>query len=44
MAKLAEKLLELVGDEIPSDGKKAKPSLLSELGTLFQPKPKAAKK
>jgi len=45
LAKITERLLQLVSDEIPpDDGKKAKPALMDELKSLFQPKAKIAKK
>jgi len=44
LAQIAGKLLELVNDDVPIDGKKAKSSLMDELASLFQPKAKIAKK
>jgi pilus assembly protein CpaE len=44
LANLSVKLLEAVSDDIPAEGKKAKPSLMDELGGLFQSKPKKPKK
>jgi pilus assembly protein CpaE len=45
LAKITEKLLELISDEIPGgEAKKAKPSLMEELSALFAPKSKVAKK
>ena len=44
LVQISEKLLDLIGDEIASDGKKAKPTLLAELSAIFQPKSKIAKK
>lgn len=44
LANLSARLLEAVSDDIPVEGKKAKPSLMEELSGLFQPKPKTGKK
>ncbi len=44
LAKISEKLLELVRDDAPVEGKKAKSSLIDELAALFQPKSKISKK
>lgn len=44
LAQIAAKLLELVNDDVLIDGKKAKSSLMDELASLFQSKPKAPKK
>jgi len=44
LAQIAKKLLELVTDDFSTEGKKAKPSLLEELSSIFQPKSKISKK
>jgi pilus assembly protein CpaE len=44
LAKLCEKLLEAASDEIPGTETKKKPTLMDELSSLFQTKPKASKK
>ena len=44
LAEVAAKLLEHLGDNAASDGKKKKTSLMDELASIFQPKSKIAKK